>query len=119
VRLPERGVWIASWVAPAAGWAALLVLGLFVAWPRARLAASSGGFHAWLIAGLVLAWLIAHLAVRFHGTAWGGFSRDERAELKWKLNVGRGYAHWRELMRRRGAHWYGGRSHSGERPRFD
>ena len=59
------------------------------------------------------------MTVRLHGTLAPGFSRDERHGLHWKLNLGHGYAHWRDLMKRRGRGPYAGRSHSGERPRYD
>jgi hypothetical protein len=114
--LKDRLAWIGSWVAPIAGWIVVLAFAATVVWPQLR--QSGGRIHAWIISALVLLWFAGHLAVRLHGSLAAGLSRDERAELHFKLNVGRGYAHWRELMRRQGRS-YGGRSHSGERPRYD
>src|SRR5574341_535369 len=114
--LRDRIAWVGSWVAPVAGWIVLLVFAAMVVWPQLRLSAEQGRIHAWIISALVLLWFAGHLAVRLHGSLAAGLSRDERAELHFKLNVGRGYSHWRDLMRRQGRTWYGGRSHSGERP---
>lgn len=117
--LKDRVVWALSWVAPVAGWTTLVAFGALVAWPQMRQAAGEGKIHAWIIALLALLWCFGHLAVRLHGTYAAGLSRDDKVELRWKLNVGKGYAHWRDLMRRQGHTWYGGRSHSGGRPRYD
>ena len=113
--LKDRLTWIGSWVAPVAAWLVVLAFALQV------VGQSPGDprIHAWIISFFVLLWCAGHLAVRLHGSLAAGLSRDERAELHFKLNMGRGYAHWRDLMRRQGRSWYGGRSHSGERPRYD
>lgn len=114
----ERIVWIGSWVAPLAWCAAFLFLGALVLWPELGRPAGGGRLLAWLISALVLA-LAAHLLVSAHGGLTRTFSRDEKAELAWKLARGGGHGHWRRLMRQRQRHWYKGRSHSGERPRYD
>jgi hypothetical protein len=113
----DRVAWIASWAAPVAAW--LVLLGLAVALLRPDLAGLFGRpeLHAWLLSALVLLWLASHLTVRFHSRAT--FSRDEHSELHFRLDRGRGYSAWRRLMRQRGKTWWGGKSHSGERPRFD
>jgi hypothetical protein len=113
----DRLAWIASWVAPLTGW--LVLLGLVVALLRPDLARFLGrpDWHAWLLSALVLAWFASHLTVRFHSRRV--FSRDEHSELHFRLDRGRGYSHWRQLMRQHGKTWWGGKSHSGERPRFD
>ena len=117
--LKDKIAWIGSWVAPVAGWLALLVFAAVVVWPRLPQTVGEGRIHAWIISALVLLWFAGHLAVRLHGSLAAGLSRDERAELHFKLNVGRGYAHWRDLMRKQGRSWQGSRSHSGGRPRYD
>jgi hypothetical protein len=113
----DRFAWIASWVAPLAAWVALL--GLVIALVRPDLARFLGrpDWHAWLLSFLVLLWFASHLTVRFHSRRV--FSRDQHSELHFRLDRGRGYSHWRRLMRQHGKTWWGGKSHSGERPRFD
>jgi len=114
-----RLVWLASWLAPTAFWAALLLFGAFIVWPQFRGLGSRAELHAWAISLCVLVALVAHALVMHHGTTAPHFSHDEKAELRWKLRTGRGHAHWRALMKRKQATWYKGRSHSGERPRYD
>ncbi len=115
----ERLVWLASWLAPIAWWAALLLFGVFVLRPQLRGLGGKVELHAWAISLCVLIALVAHALVMHHGVTAPHFSHDEKAELRWKLRTGRGYAHWRTLMRKHERTWYKGRSHSGERPRYD
>ena len=113
----DRLAWIASWAAPLAAWLALL--GVAVALFRPDLARFLGrpDWDAWLISLLVVVWLASHLTIRFHSRAV--FSRDDHAELHFRLDRGHGYSTWRRLMRQQGKTWWGGKSHSGERPRYD
>jgi hypothetical protein len=117
--LKDRIAWVGSWVAPVAGWIVVIAFAALVMWPRLRRTPADGRIDAWVISFFVLLWFAGHLAVRLHGSFAADLSRDERAELHFKLNLGRGYSHWRDLMRRQGRSWYGGRSHQGGRPRYD
>lgn len=114
----ERLVWLASWVAPIAGAAALLLFGLYVLWPRLGGLRAGVELQAWVI-GLCLLALLAHAMVMHHGATAPHFTHDEKSELRFKLRTGRGHAHWRALMKQKQRSWYKGRSHSGERPRYD
>jgi len=72
---------------------------------------------AWLSALLVLAWFATHLTLRWHGGVRA--RRDLSHELRFKLEGG-AHSQRRQADSRRSAEgWYGGRSHSGVRPRFD
>ena len=115
----ERLVWLASWLAPTAFWAALLLFGLAVLRPQLRGFGGRVELHAWAISLCVLVALVAHALLMHHGATAPHFTHDERAELQWKLKTGRGHGHWRALMKQKRATWYKGRSHSGERPRYD
>lgn len=115
----EKIVWLASWLAPLAGWAALVLFGLSVVRPSVGGLAARGDLLAWVVGLCVLLAFAAHMLVMHHGATGGHFSRDEQAELRWKLQTGRGHSRWRELMRKHQRTWYKGRSHSGERPRYD
>ncbi len=112
----EKLVWIASWLAPIAGWAAFILIGLAIAWPQIRMSAET---VAWMIGGCVLAALIAHAMVWHHGATTEHFSNEERKHLSRRLKRAGGHGHWRALMKKYQRTWYKGRSHSGERPRFD
>src|SRR6266581_6418917 len=109
----ERIVWIASWIAPVAGWVAVLAFAAVIVRPQIRPLLGHGGTQAWAIGALAALWALGHLTVRLHGVT-SDFSRDERSAFHWKLNLGHGYAHWRKLVRRRRRGEYAGRSHSGE-----
>jgi len=115
----DRLTWVASLVAPLAAWLILVLFGAFVSREALPAWLVSAKTAAWLSALLVIVWLAAHLTVRLHSRRARGFSRDEQAELSFKLNTGRGYGHWRSLMRKAGKTWYHGRSHAGEHPRYD
>lgn len=114
----ERIVWIASWLAPVAWCAVFALFGLFVLWPSLR-GLGDARLHAWALGICVLVALVLHILVMHHGVTTTHFSRDEKAELRWKLKVGRGYSHWRGLMRQHERTWYHGRSHTSARPRYD
>lgn len=115
----ERVTWIASWVAPLGWSASLLLFALLVAWPELGRLAGEGRDVAWLVGFFVLLGLSGHVAVMAHGTVTSHFSRDEKAELRWKLHSGAGYSHWRRLMRKHERTWHKGRSASGARPKYD
>ena len=115
----DRIVWIGSLVAPIAGWVALLAFAAVIVRPEMASLAGYGHAHAWVIGVLAVAWALGHVGVRLHSTLAPGLSRDDKSELRWKLNLGHGYAHWRGLMKRQGRGLYAGKSHSGERPRYD
>jgi hypothetical protein len=112
----ERVVWIASWVAPLARWAVFIAFGLVVAWPAMRRDAL---LAAWLVAGLAGVAFGAHFLVWHHSARAEHFSPEERAHLASKLRRAGGHGHWRALMTKYQRTWYKGRSHSGERPRYD
>jgi hypothetical protein len=116
--LRDRVAWASSWVAPLAGLAAVAVLLLLVFAPM-RTLLSDGRAVAWVVGVLVVLFVLSHLTIRLHTGYSGRFGPDEQAQLRFKLDRGRGYRHWRELMQGRGAGPHPGRSHSGERPRFD
>ncbi len=112
----EKAAWIASWVAPLAGWAALVAFGLVVAWPELR---RNAFLAAWVIGALVIAGFAAHFLVWHHGTRAPHFTEQERAHLTGKLARAGGHRHWRALMRKYERTWHAGRGRSGARPRFD
>ncbi len=112
----EKVVWIASWVAPLALWGVFILAGLVIAWPAVR---SNFGLHAWIIGSIVIVALLAHSLVWHHSATVPHFTPEERATLKGKLRRAGGHGHWRALMKKYQRHWYKGRSHSGERPRYD
>lgn len=112
----ERAVWVASWVAPLARWAVFIAFGLVVAWPALR---SDPWLAAWVIVGLVVIGFLAHFLVWHHGTRAEHFNEQERAHLSGRLLRAGGHGDWRALMRKYQRTWYRGRSHSGERPRYD
>jgi hypothetical protein len=114
-----RLAWAFSVLAPLAGWALLLWLGGYVVLTTLGGVPLGGKGFAWLSALLVLLWLAGHMIVRLHGWRGRGFARDSTAELAFELRHGRGPSHWRDAMSRRGQGSYSGRSHSGEKPRFD
>jgi hypothetical protein len=114
----DRLTWVASFLAPLVGWLIVVLFGAFVSQEALPARLVSPRTAAWLSALLVLIWLASHLTVRFHGRRARDFSRDDKAELAFRLNSGHGYAHWRALMRGAGKTWYRGRSH-GEHPRYD
>ncbi|MCU0241222.1 MAG: hypothetical protein MUF51_02220 [Vicinamibacteria bacterium] len=115
----ERAYWAASYVGPALWWLACLLFGLVVFWPMLR---DNVVMQAWLFGLGVISALIAfasHTFLRRHSARAAHFSPEERALLRTRLKWGRGYGHWRALMRRHQRTWYRGRSHAGERPRYD
>lgn len=112
-------VWLASWIAPIGGCAALLLFGLFVLRPRLGALGTRVDVLAWGLGFLLVVAVLSHLVVTHHGATSAHFTHDEKAELQFKLRRGRGYGHWRRLMKHKRGSWYKGRSHSGERPRFD
>ena len=115
----DRLTWVASFVAPLVGWLILVLFGAFVSQEALPARLISPQAAAWLSALLVLVWLASHVAVRVHSRRAREFSRDDQAELSFRLNRGRGYSHWRTLMRGVGKTWYRGRGHGGEHPRYD
>jgi hypothetical protein len=112
----ERLVWAASWVAPLAWLAVLVVFGVFVSWSALK---ARPDMFAWALGAVMLIGFAAHFLVHHHAMTAAHFSTDEKGKLRYKLWRGTGYGHWRELMRERRLHHYKGRSHSGERPRYD
>jgi hypothetical protein len=112
----ERVVWIASWLAPLAGWGAFILMCLYIAWPHLR---ANARITAWLIGACVLAALIAHAMVWHHGSTAEHFSDEERVHLSRRLKRAGGHGHWRALMKKYQRTWHKGRSHSGARPRFN
>jgi hypothetical protein len=115
----ERIAWIGSWLAPFARWSIIVLFGLWVIWADFRALVSRGRGFAWLIAALVLLLFTAHFVVMRHTHRADHFPQEERAQLKRRLAFGHGHGHWRRLMRQSQRHWFKGRSHSGERPRYD
>ncbi|MBN2371030.1 MAG: hypothetical protein JXO72_11135 [Vicinamibacteria bacterium] len=115
----DRAAWIGSWLASAAGWSIIGLFGLYVIWNDFRVFINRGHGFAWLIAALVLILLTAHFVVMRHTHRAEHFPQEERARLKRRLAFGHGHGHWRRLMRQSQRHWFKGRSHSGERPRYD
>lgn len=97
-------------------WAAFLAFG-FAILPRPLPAAPRGLALAWLSALLVVCWLAAHLTLRLHGQ--GRLSRDLGHELRFRLLGTPAVRGPREPRRPWAPGWYGGRSRSGGRPRFD
>ena len=114
----ERLVWLASWVAPLSAWAALLAFGWYVVHGRGSIA-TSPRMIIWIVGALVMVAALTHLTVGLHALHSSRFAPQERSELRRRLSRGTGHSHWRRLMRQSHSSWYKGRSHSGERPRFD
>ncbi len=112
----ERLAWAASWVAPLAWLGVAVAFGVFVSWPALR---AHVELLPWLIGAVVLVGFAAHFVVHYHAMTAPHFSAEDKGKLRYKLWRGTGYGHWRELMRERRLHHYKGRSHSGERPRYD
>ena len=115
----EQLVWIGSFAAPLAGWALLILFGLYVIRSDFRAFVGKGHVFAWILAALVIVALAAHYIVMRHAHRAEHFPHEERADLKRRLAFGHGHGQWRRLMRQSQKHWYKGRSHSGERPRYD
>jgi hypothetical protein len=115
----EKAVWIGSFTAPLAGWALLMLFGLYVIRSDFRAFVGKGHVFAWILGALVIVALMAHFAVMRHAHRAEHFPHEARAELKRRLAFGHGHGHWRRLMRQNQKQWYKGRSHSGERPRYD
>lgn len=116
-RLKKLG-WALGSLLPLAGSALLLVFGGFFLLAAVGPELASGRSVAWLSALLVLAWFAAHLRTRVHGRRRAPLERDAKAELAFALRRG-GLFHRRDGLRRQGSAGYSGRSHSGERPRYD
>jgi hypothetical protein len=97
----------------------LVLFGLFVIWPRRGQLGLPVELFAWALGLSVVVAALSHLIVTHHGATSARFTHDEKAELQFKLRRGHGYGHWRRLMKQKRGSSYKGRSHSGERPRFD
>jgi len=115
----EGLVWLASWAAPVGWCGALVLFGLFVLRPRLGGLGARVEALAWALGLLVVVAVLGHLLVTHHGATSTVFTHDEKAELQFKLRRGHGYGHWRRLMKQKQGTSYKGRSHSGERPRYD
>jgi hypothetical protein len=112
----ERLVWAASWIAPLAWLTTAIAFGLVVAWPTLR---ARPEIVPWALGAIALIAFAAHFVVHHHAMTAAHFSAEEKGKLRYKLWRGTGYRDWRALMRERRLHHYKGRSHSGERPRYD
>ena len=110
----DRGVWLASWLAPLGWLAAAVFLGLWILAPAVRM---TPGTFAWATGICAVLAALSHLSILHHGHASGRFTAEQTQELREALRTQRGYGRWRALMRH--APRYNGRSHSGARPRFD
>ena len=109
----DRRPWFLSWLAPV-GWLVVVVLlGVYVGTPALHLEAPT---LAWVVTLGVIVFALTHLVHPRHGSPPASRARQERRGSRRGPSKGGG-----EEPRHLGHPpcWYKGRSHSGERPRFD
>jgi hypothetical protein len=114
--LRDRLVRILGSNATVAGGVALLILVLVLLWPVLGPLARDGGTVAWIVGMGVVVFALGHLTIRVHVRRKENAARDAHGELSFRMESETGphvSTHGEHLTR------YGGRSHSGERPRFD
>jgi len=116
--LRDRLVRILVRFAPVAGGVVLLGAVLALLWPVLKPLLQDGGNVAWIMGVAVVIYALGHLTIRVHARRRGSFVRDERGELSFRMEPD---AASQPVAPAEGAivGLYGGRSHSGERPRFD
>ena len=104
---------LAGWVAPLGLLSLGLLLSLLVLSPGLAPRLDPTGV-AWasalFVLGMAFGYLLAH-----HGALQRGALRDRHIKGAWPGHEDHGVAY----LRGRLPHWYKGRSHSGERPRYD
>jgi uncharacterized membrane protein YfcA len=109
----DRRSWFLSWLANGSWLIVAVLFGAYVGIPAQYLEAPT---LAWAVTLAVIVLALTHLGLRRHGSRVGTPPRREPR------------GPWRTASKRAGgtrehvAHapsWYKGRSHSGERPRFD
>ena len=111
----DRGVWLASWLAPLGWIATAVILALWVVVPATWIQPRT---VAWLTGACAALAALSHLSILHHGHSSGRFTAEQALELRRALRTRKGYGRWRTLMGQAPVR-YQGRSHSGERPRFD
>jgi len=104
------------WLAPLGWLAAAVFLGLWVAAPLARLDPRAFAWGTGLCAAFAA---LSHLAFAHHPHASGHVRPVHGREPRQAPWHGGDYGRWRRPMTRHASSQYKGRSHSGERPRFD
>lgn len=116
--LQDRLVRILVRFAPIAGGLALLGVVLVLLWPVLKPLAGDGATVAWVVGLAVMVYALGHLTIRVHARRRGTFVRDERGELAFRMDPEAGPPA-KAAAQTDHVSLYGGRSHSGERPRFD
>jgi hypothetical protein len=113
--LTDRGSWFSSWLNVVSWLVAVVLLGVFVRIPTLRLEAPT---LAWGVSLAVVMFALTHLAVLRRGSSSYLSSRPEPHETRRgpRKEVGHRQGH---VLVRHPPSLYKGRSHSGERPRFD
>jgi len=111
----DRGPWISSWLIVVSWLVAAVLLGVVVGTPALRLEAPT---PAWIVTVGIVAFALTHLAVLRRGSSSRLPSRPEPREPRRGLAKGVGGRKAHALVRHAPS-LYKGRSHSGERPRFD
>lgn len=111
----NRGVWLATWVAPLGWLAAAVLFGLWMLAPLVSLDAQAFAWGTGLCAAFAA---LSHLAIFHHVHSSGVFTPPQGQELLRGPRTPAGYRRWRSLMRHPPIR-YDGRSHPGDRSRLD
>jgi hypothetical protein len=108
--LRDKGPRFWSWLAALSWLLVAVLLAIYIRTPAPRLEAPT---LAWLVTLAVVAFLLGHPPARRHG---GGLAARARrvSGARWL-----GFPRSPTGARGQAPRWYKGRSHSGERPRFD
>ncbi len=100
-----------SWLAPGSWLVVAVLLGVYVGTPALKLEAPT---LAWVVTLGIVVFALTHLAHPRHGSLPASRARHEPRGLRRGPSKGGGPRHAPPPPC-----WYKGRSHSGERPRFD
>jgi hypothetical protein len=111
----DWGVWLASWLAPLGWLSAAVFFALWVVAPAIRMDPRT---FAWATGTCAALAALSHLSILHHGRSSGRFTSEQAQELRRALWTRKGYGRWRALIGQAPTRYHG-RSHSGERPRFD
>jgi len=109
----DRGSWFLSWLANGSWLIVAVLFGVYVGTPALLLEAPT---LAWVVTLAVIVLALTHLGLRRHGSWVGSPTHHEPRGPRRTASKRAGGA--REHVPHAPS-WYTGRSHSGERPRFD